>query len=189
LSESGDLAALVSLYTGLRIGEICGLKWADIDWEKGTITVRRTVQRLKRRNTETGGKTLLMVGSPKSYTSHRTIPVPAAILIKLKAMYESTIGRNASNGFVFSATTQAAEPRTIQRRFERVMAKLGITGAHFHTLRHCSATRLLEIGVDIKTVSALLGHGSSKTTLDFYAHSQLSQQRKAIDHLAACASF
>ena len=66
------------------------------------------------------------------------------------------------------------------------MERLGIAGAHFHTLRHSFATRLLELGVDIKTVSALLGHGSARTTLDFYAHSLLEQQRSAMERLAAC---
>ncbi len=185
LIENGNLPALVSMYTGLRLGEICGLKWTDIDWESGTITVRRTVQRLKHTNSGSEKKTMLIVGSPKSYSSHRTIPVPAAILRRLREMYE----QGASGEFVFSTTSHAAEPRTIQRRFERVVKALGMTGAHFHTLRHSFATRLLELGVDVKTVSVLLGHGSPKTTLDCYAHSLLDQQRSAMNRLAACTNF
>lgn len=189
LAESENMSALLSLYTGLRLGEICGLKWTDIDWENGTITVRRTVQRLKHKSSERGTKTLLTIGSPKSCSSHRTIPVPAAILQRLKAMCEHSFQQHARGEFVFSTTAHAAEPRTIQRRFERVMKSLGIAGAHFHTLRHSFATRLLELGVDIKTVSVLLGHGSPKITLDCYAHSLLGQQRSAINRLAAYARF
>ena len=189
LLESGNLPALVSMYTGLRLGEVCGLKWTDIDWQNGTITVRRTVQRLKHTKSENGTKTALVIGSPKSYSSHRSIPVPSAILQKLKEMYEQAGKQGVLGEFIFSTTSHAAEPRTIQRRFERIMKTLGIAGVHFHTLRHSFATRLLELGVDIKTVSVLLGHGSPKTTLDCYAHSLLGQQRSAMNRLAACANF
>lgn len=89
--------------------------------------------------------------------------------------------------YVFSRTANAAEPRTIQRRFQRIVTRLGLKGVHFHTLRHSFATRLLELGTDIKTVSSLLGHSSVYTTLDFYAHSLLDQQRAAVNRLAqAC---
>ncbi len=180
--RSRDLPALLSLYTGMRLGEVCALKWSDIDWERRTITVRRTVQRIARINgAKTSGKTILMVGTPKSVHSHRVLPVPEFILDKLQKMQ-----RDATDSeYVFSVTTQAVDPRTIQRRFKRLMDRLGITGAHFHTLRHSFATRLLELGVDIKTVSTLLGHSSAKTTLDFYAHSLFEQQRTAMDMLAA----
>lgn len=189
LLESGNLSALMSLYTGLRLGEICGLKWTDIDWDNGTITVRRTVQRLKHGRSDAGPKTLLMIGSPKSYSSHRTIPAPAALLERLKEMRARLAAQGALTDFLFSTAARATEPRTIQRRFERVMRAMCLPDVHFHTLRHSFATRLLELGVDVKTVSVLLGHGSPKTTLDCYAHSLLSQQRSAMRRLAACVQF
>lgn len=181
-TEKDDLPALLSLYTGMRLGEVCALKWEDIDWEKRTITVRRTAQRVAQMKDSTGGKTLLMIGTPKSSRSHRVLPVPEFLLKRLRSM----LGGKGLTEYIFGTLTHAAEPRTIQRRFKRTMEKLGITGAHFHTLRHSFATRLLELGVDIKTVSTLLGHGSVKTTLDFYAHSLIEQQRAAIEKLAAC---
>lgn len=186
LMYSNDLSALLAMYSGMRLGEICALKWSDVDFENGAITVRRTVQRLKKLSDSNGGKTHLMVGSPKSCSSCRTIPVPAFILLKLRKLLEEDRG---SGEYIFSTTTHPAEPRTIQRRFARIMVKLGLSGVHFHTLRHSFATRLLELGVDVKTVSALLGHGSAKTTLDCYAHSLLDQQRSAMSRLAACANF
>ena len=182
-ASDSDLPAILSLYTGMRLGEVCALKWSDIDWEKKTITVRRTVQRIMRSGkNESGVKTTLLIGTPKSLRSHRVIPVPDFILAQLRKLMKTGM----TDSFVFSVSAKAAEPRTIQRRFKRFVEKLGIPGVHFHTLRHSFATRLLELGVDVKTVSVLLGHGSVKTTLDFYAHSLIDQQRAAMNLLAAC---
>lgn len=180
---SRDLPALLSLYTGMRLGEICALKWTDIDWEQGTITVRRTVQRIAGKGFENHGRrTLLMIGTPKSRHSCRVIPVPEFILVMLRERLQSCCG----DAYVFGKASAAADPRTIQRRFSRLAKKLELSGAHFHTLRHTFATRLLELGVDVKTVSALLGHSSARTTLDFYAHSLSEQQRAAVALLSAC---
>lgn len=178
----GDFSTLLSLYTGLRLGEICALKWADIDWDKHTLTVRRTVQRLENYGARPGGpKTALMIGTPKSACSHRVIPVPEFILAQLRSMWTKA----GQTEFVFGASQRAADPRTIQRHFQRLANQLGIHGVHFHTLRHSFATRLLELGVDVKTVSALLGHGSVKVTLDFYAHSLFDQKQAAVERLSA----
>jgi len=182
-TSDSDLPTILSLYTGMRLGEVCALKWSDIDWERKSITVRRTAQRIARgRNCENGKKTMLMIGTPKSQRSHRVIPVPDFVLAQLKMR----INAAAADSFVFGSSTKAAEPRTIQRRFKCLTEKLGISGVHFHTLRHSFATRLLELGVDVKTVSVLLGHSSVKTTLDFYAHSLIDQQRAAMVLLAGC---
>lgn len=181
--DTRDLPALLSLYTGMRLGEICALKWTDIDWEQGTITVRRTVQRIAGKGAETNGRrTLLMIGTPKSHRSCRVIPVPEFILSLLRERMQSCCGAE----YVFGKASGAADPRTIQRRFSRLAKRLGLSGAHFHTLRHTFATRLLELGVDVKTVSALLGHSSTRTTLDFYVHSLSEQQRAAVTLLSAC---
>ena len=170
---------LLSLYTGMRLGEICALKWTDIDWERKTIAVRRTAQRVVRTDWP-GTKTVLMIGTPKSRSSCRVLPVPAFLLDGLRRM-----AKQAESGYVFGDSAKAAEPRTVQRRFKRFMESIGISGVHFHTLRHSFATRLLEMNVDVKTVSVLLGHESAQTTLDFYAHSLLDQQRAAMALLAA----
>lgn len=178
--NANDLPMLLSLYTGMRLGEVCALKWSDIDWAKRTITVKRTVQRITQ--SKNGKKTMLMVGTPKSLRSCRVIPVPDFVLKQLKTMQASS--QNGS--YIFGSSVSPAEPRTIQRRFKRFMDKLGLADVHFHTLRHSFATRLLELGVDVKTVSVLLGHSSAKTTLDYYAHSLIEQQRAAMNLLAAC---
>ena len=192
LSQGEDLTALFAMYTGLRLGEICGLRWSDINWENGTATVCRTVQRLKRMDTDKclkcgDAKTYLMIGSPKSPSSCRTIPIPTFLLKRLEIQKKQRSAAQLTTGYIFGTGMRAADPRTIQRRFAGVVRRLEIPDAHFHTLRHSYATRLLEMGVDVKTVSQLLGHSSAKTTLDCYAHSLLDQQRSAVAKLSACA--
>ena len=192
LSQGEDLTALFAMYTGLRLGEICGLRWSDINWENGTATVCRTVQRLKCMDTDKclkcgDAKTYLMIGSPKSPSSCRTIPIPTFLLKRLEIQKKQRSAAQLTTGYIFGTGMRAADPRTIQRRFAGVVRRLEIPDAHFHTLRHSYATRLLEMGVDVKTVSQLLGHSSAKTTLDCYAHSLLDQQRSAVAKLSACA--
>lgn len=179
-SGEKDLPALLSLYTGMRLGEICALKWRDVDWEKCTISVNRTVQRLAGGNG--GARTALAIDAPKSQSSRRILPIPEFLMEKLRRLH----GDGAS-GFIFGSGDRPAEPRTVQRRFKRMAEKLGIEDAHFHTLRHSFATRLMELGVDVKTVSVLLGHGSAQTTLNFYAHSLAESQREALEKLAGTA--
>ena len=184
LRDTHALPAWLGMYTGMRLGEICGLKWADIDWENSMIAVRRTVQRLKRQNQNCGPKTALCVGTPKSRYSRRTIPVPAFLVEKLHDLWLEQTRDGSVAEFIFSTDGHAAEPRTVQRQFERLARRAELSNVHFHSLRHSFATRLLELGVDAKTVSVLMGHGSVKTTLDCYAHSLAKQQSKAIQQLA-----
>lgn len=172
--QTADIPVLLAAYTGMRLGEICALKAEDVDWERGTITVRRTVQRVARLQ----GGTSLLVDAPKSLHSRRVLPVPAFILELMRAQCAR------STGYLF-ANERPAEPRTVQRRFAHMLHTLGIEGVHFHTLRHSFATRLMELGVNIKTISMLLGHSSAQTTLDFYAHTCMDAQRDALARLIA----
>ena len=142
---------------------------------------RQKRRRAAQRVVQAGGRTLLMVGTPNSAQAQRVVPLPPFLMSMLRVRR----GMGQAAGYIFSDASRAAEPRTMQRRFQRLAAALGIEGAHFHTLRHSFATRLLELGVDVKTVSALLGHRSVRTTLEFYAHSLLEQQRLAVGLLAS----
>ena len=174
--QESNIPVLLASYTGMRVGEICALRWTDIDWNRSTVCVSRTVQRIRR----SSGGTVLFVGTPKSLKSRRVLPLPTFLLELLKASAESS-----DSDYIFGREDRPAEPRTIQRRFSSMLKRLGIVGAHFHTLRHSFATELLGLGIDIKTVSTLLGHSSAKTTLDFYAHCMLDNQRQAVERLAA----
>ena len=181
LTGQTNLPALLGLYTGMRLGEVCALKWRDVDWDRRTLSVRRTVQRLQARgHQDDENKTELLIGTPKSQRSQRVIPIPDFLMEALQELREQSTGE-----YVFGSEDRAAEPRTVQRRFSKVTEELGMEGVHFHTLRHTFATRLLELGVDIKTVSALLGHSSARTTLDLYAHSLIDQQWEAMKKLCA----
>ena len=176
----GVLAVLLGLCTGMRLGEICALKWSDVDWEKREITIRRSVQRIAvGQGCTDQARTQLVIGAPKSTGSRRILPVPEEILSHLRQRH----GESTSE-YIFGKGTRAADPRTVQRRFQKLTVRMGIPGVHFHTLRHSFATRLLELGADVKTVSVLLEQNSVRTTLDFYAHSLTSLQSRAVDRLA-----
>lgn len=177
-ADAGSVITLMALYTGMRLGEICALQWQDIDWSRRTVTVRRTAQRM--RSAGEGSRTAVMVGTPKTLKSRRVIPLPDFLLEMLRSLLSA-----AQSVYIFGRAERPADPRSVQRQFAKLIKPLGMSGVHFHTLRHTFATRLLELGTDIKTVSVLLGHSSTRITLDFYAHSLIDHQRAAMDNLAA----
>lgn len=180
--ESGDvrsLGILLCFYTGIRLGELCALKWSDIDFGAGTLSITKTVSRI-RNFRQNGNKTTLTVGTPKSETSVRKIPMPD-FLLKLF----SDSGKSAAGGdrFLFSGTCLPLDPRTYQKLYKRILARAGVKDRKFHAIRHTFATRALELGVDIKTLSEILGHSNVSVTLNIYAHSLMEQKRVAIEKL------
>lgn len=163
---------LLTMYTGLRIGEVCALKWDDIT--DNTIHIRKTMQRL--RNAD--GSTKVMILPPKTDSSDRIIPIPAA----LKDIIEQ---QRRKSGYVLERPNgKFTEPRLLQNKFTKCLAECGIDKANFHTLRHTFATRCIESGVDVKTLSELLGHSDVKTTLNRYVHSSFDLKQKSIDKLS-----
>ena len=124
-----------------------------------------------------------MVGAPKSKRSQRVLPIPDFVFSPLRNAFLPVIDTDT---YIFGKVGHTAEPRTIQRRFQQKMHTMGFVGVHFHTLRHSFATRLMELGIDIQTISALLGHQSARTTLDFYGHSLSERQVYAIGLLSSC---
>ena len=173
LEDSEEPSICIALYTGMRIGEICGLKWSDIDWNANTVTVRRTIQRVK----QTNGTTCLMENTPKTENSYRVIPLADKVRMVLEAMHQN------NNLYILGKNEAICDPRNLQRRLATITKRNGITGVHFHSLRHTFATRLITAGVDVKTISMLLGHSSVNVTLEIYTHSNLDMKKEAINKL------
>jgi integrase len=167
-----DAAVILALYTGMRVGEICALKWSDVDLEEGMIHVRRTVQRLENVKGK-GPKTRLCFGPPKTLSSERIIPLSAKLHRYLKELKAHARGE-----YVIASKGTFAEPRVIQYRFHALLRKAGIRRINFHALRHTFAVRCMELHMDVTTLSQLLGHTSVKLTLDVYTDS-LMEHKKA----------
>ncbi len=164
------------LSTGLRLGEICSLKWADIDQEHMLLHVNRTVQRIKSKEGPT--KTTLLETAPKSVFSNREIPIPDTLLSILMTF------QNADQEYVL-CTDRPMEPRTYQNHFKRYLKTIQIPDYNFHTLRHTFATNCIDSGMDIKSLSEILGHSNVQITLDRYVHPSMDTKRKYINALSA----
>ncbi len=171
---------LLALLTGLRIGELCALRWENISISAGTLRVEATMQRLKSSDSTSGGKTRIVIGTPKSDSSLRTIP-----LSKSAAALCRYAGDRGPGAFVLTGEARYMEPRTLQYRFNRYMRDCGLEGVHFHTLRHTFATRCVEVGFELKSLSEILGHANTSITMNRYVHSSLELKRDNMDKLSA----
>ncbi len=167
-------AVVLCLNTGLRLGEICALKWSDIDFTNRLITVSRTVQRLY---TEGGStKTVLSVSDPKSECSRREIPVSDAVI-------ELLLGLQGGQEYVFGAS-RPMDPRRLQYHFKGILNEAGLPGKNFHILRHTFATNCIEGTMDVKSLSEILGHANVQITLNTYVHPSMDTKRRHIEHLS-----
>ena len=173
------LGTALSLYTGMRIGELCALKWENIDLEKRVITVRSTIQRIQNYSGES--RTRLSITEPKSRSSMRDIPIPDCIMPMLRELSDR------QNYFVLSGTVKPIEPRTMQYRFKRILKNANLPSYRFHSLRHAFASGAVELGFDVKTLSEILGHSSVQITLDRYVHSSFEHKRSCMDLLTMTA--
>lgn len=169
------LSVLIAYYTGIRVGELCGLRWSDIDLMANTICIERTVQRIRSSKSH---KTELIVTSPKSHSSVRTIPLPPFLVDMIKAFKPS--GRNA---YIVTGSERIPEPRTMQYRFKSILAKANIRDINFHSLRHMFATNCIELGFDVKTLSEILGHSTVEITLNRYVHSSMERKKACMNLL------
>lgn len=173
-----NLGIYICLCAGMRIGEICALKWEDIDTENGIISVKKTIQRVymiegEERYTE------LILDSPKTKNSIRDIPMTRDLLKLLKPLKRIV----NHNYFVLTNEAKPTEPRTYRNYYKQFMQEVGVPILKFHGLRHSFATRCIESKCDYKTVSVILGHSNISTTLNLYVHPNMEQKKKCIDQM------
>ncbi len=171
-----NIAVLLCLFTGLRIGELCGLKWKDIDFDNAVLSVKRTVQRISK-----NGKSQVIIGTPKSKSSVRTVPIPNFVLDILRNY------KSCGDFYITTGKSKPTEPRTMQNRFKSILKLCGIRNVNFHLLRHTYATICIEKGFDPKTLSELLGHADASITLNRYVHSSMQMKKNYVSRLQLTA--
>lgn len=164
---------ILCLYTGLRIGELLALEWKDIDVKRGVMCVSKTCH-----DCSGNGMTVKVVGTPKTTSSRRIIPLPKQLVPVLKMLK-----KNNKCAFVISDNNMPVSVRSYQRSFELLLKKLNIPHKGFHALRHTFATRAIECGMDVKTLSELLGHKNTNITLNRYAHSLTEHKTEVMNKL------
>ena len=175
-----NLGLLISMQSGLRIGEVCGLQWRDLDILAGIMKIRKTVQRIwlsdgpEREN-------YLLVASPKTLSSVRDIPLSREVTALLRPLKRLM----PDDCYLVSNSTVPMEPRRLRAHYRGVLRELGLPPLRFHALRHNFATRCIEAGCDCKTVSAILGHSSVTTTMNLYVHPDNGAKRQVIEKAAS----
>ncbi len=181
LSEIDDcrFGILLALLTGMRLGELCALRWDHVSVQERTVRISETMQRLKSMDKDSGAKTRLRVGNPKSNTSRRVIPMSDSV-----AGLCGKMPQYRPNVYILTGTTEPMEPRALQYRLEKYTRECGIEKVHFHTLRHSFATRCVEAGFELKSLSEILGHANISITLELYVHSSLELKRANMNKLS-----
>lgn len=167
---------LIALFTGLRIGELCGIQMKDISLLDKTIIVNKTVQRIydKKR-----GTTYLNIGPPKTKTSARAIPIPSLLMNIIKKFYTEN-----PNHYFLTGKVKPTEPRTYRQFFSRFLKRKGLQQVKFHEIRHTFAVRAIEIPeFDIKSLSEILGHKNVSFTLNVYGSANMQQKVKCMNLL------
>lgn len=181
LSEGDPLCVgvILTLYSGLRIGELCALKWGDIDQKSGQIRVTKTMTRVQNFDKGARHKTKVIIGEPKTASSRRTIPLPTF----LKAYVASN--RRGDDCYITTGTPDYTEPRTCRELYKKILKAAGVQDCSFHALRHTFATRCVEINFDIKTLSEILGHSSVGVTMNRYVHPTIEMKQSGMDRLGS----
>lgn len=157
---------ILSLYTGIRVGELCALRWEDISIPAATLRIRRTLQRIQDNGVGATAKTKIIITEPKSQCSIRDIPLPQFIIEIARRFTDHP------KAYVLSGDkNKYVEPRTMQNHFKKYVKECGIEDTNYHALRHTFATRCIEVGFEVKTLSEILGHANVNITLNRYVHS------------------
>ena len=171
-----NIGVLLALCTGMRIGEVCALKWEDVDLRQKIIIVRHTVGRIYNCELKSTEK---IDGSPKTKNSCREIPISKQLYQSLKVIKQQSLVP-----YVVGTSENSKEPRSYRDYFNRLLKRLDIPPIVFHGLRHSFATRCIESQCDYKTVSVILGHSNVSTTLNLYAHPDLNQKKKCVERMS-----
>ncbi len=173
------IGVLLSLYSGLRIGEICALKWTDIDISNAVIYVKNTVSRIHNDPENSSNGSRLIIDSPKTPSSFRMIPISSKIIPILEKAK-----KNANYEYVVASSNSFVSPRTYEYRFHKILEDSNISHINYHAIRHTFATRCVEQGVDIKSLSEILGHSSVSITMNTYVHSSIELKRTQIEKIS-----
>lgn len=187
-----NIGIMLSLYCGLRIGEICALQWKDIDFERGIVHIVKSVGQIWISDGKRG-ESRLVVGPPKTISSYREVPIPKELLELLTCAANMTFGPTSSHStsfsmhlasddlFIISGTASPMAPRKYRDYFKRFLDSIEVPRIRFHALRHTFATRCIEEGCDAKSVAAILGHASVSTTFNYYVHPSSELKRKCVE--------
>ena len=174
------------MYTGMRLGEICALRWENIDLERQVIKVRQTIYRVLNENADLEGnissKTILLLSTPKTDKSVRDIPIPSFLISYFESIY------TAPEHYLLTGTIRPMDPRTYQNYFKRILGKCYIRKVPFHCLRHTFATNCVILGFDVKTLSEILGHANTRITLERYVHSSFYQKQLQMEKISESIS-
>lgn len=167
-----NLGILIALGAGLRVGEICALRWKDVDSDSRLLHVNHTVSRIS----DDQGRCRWLMEMPKTMSSIRVIPISDTLMDALMQIHE-----NSDSDYIVSEHKSFTNPRTFEYRYHRELLASQVTDVNFHALRHTFATRCVEGGMDIKTLSEILGHSSVNITLNTYVHSSLELKKKQVE--------
>lgn len=179
-NSSVKFGVCLALYTGMRIGELCALQWKNIDLDNSLIFVKSTLMRIS--NTDKNGctKTKIIIDSPKTSAGKRVIPIPSFLLSELHELYGT--GKDGE-AFFLTGTAKYLEPSNYYVKYRKWLREIKLADHSFHTLRHTFATRCIESGFDIKTLSEILGHADVNITLNKYVHSSIDLKRTNMEKL------
>lgn len=173
--QEKDIGVLIALFSGIRIGELCGLKWGDIDFENKSINIKRTIQRIY----EIEKGTRVIETLPKTATSLRIIPLSNILYTKLKPLSK----KHKKEDYILSGDKKIVEPQAYRYTYKNILKNSRVKHKKFHTLRHTFATNCIKVGMDPKSLSEVLGHSNVDITLNLYVHPSFETKKKFIDKL------
>ncbi len=172
--NSQSVGILLGLYYGLRIGEICALRWDDIDLDRGFIYINHTIQRIFIKGPKENISKIIIT-TPKTVNAQRQIPLSRNFIILLRKV------KGPKDTYLLTKTHNYIEPRRYRKYFNQILLYAHVKHFNFHALRHTFATNCISLGIDYKTVSEILGHANVNITLNLYVHPRLDQKKKCIN--------